>query len=181
MNMLRSSRGYSMMEMLVVVAIIGVLSLVTIPAFINFQRRNAVRSALRSFTSDMRSYRQQAITKNAWVRVQFTSGREYRGFISRDQGKTWQPLSLKNSTNNVETLPEEVFLTDNTYDDSDLPLDGLKDVDFHYDGLAGDFKADGTIGTGSITVKTNFDTIIDQFVVQMSSTGQIKTTESTTK
>ena len=36
-----ASRGYSIMEILVVVAIIGILSLVTVPAFMNFQRSNS--------------------------------------------------------------------------------------------------------------------------------------------
>jgi prepilin-type N-terminal cleavage/methylation domain-containing protein len=189
MNM-RSSRGYSVMEMLVVVAIIGILSLVTIPSFINFQRRNQVRSALRSFTADLRGFRQHAITKNAYVRVQFRSEREYEVFQSRDFGQTWRPLNLGSPVNdaggterdrgrNVRTLPETLRFSANTYNDSDSPVDQMPDVDFHPDGTAGDYNG-GAVTAGKITLRTDWADILNQVVVDMSTTGQIKTTESKT-
>lgn len=175
----RRERGYSLMEILVVVAIIGVLSLVTVPMFINFQRRNAVRTALRSFTTDLRSYRQHAITKNAYVRVQFVSDRDYRALQSRDFGKTWTALRVGTlETADTRTLPQTIAFSSNTYDDSDSPKDGLADVDFRPNGTVGDFATDGTITTGKITLRTEWQDIINQVVVDLSSTGQIKTTES---
>jgi prepilin-type N-terminal cleavage/methylation domain-containing protein len=178
MDMRRNSRGYSLVEMLVVIAIIGVLSLMTIPAFINFQRRNAVRSALRSFTSDLRSFRQYAITKNAYVRVQFRGERDYLAFQSRDFGTTWSDLRLgtNEAGTNVRTLPETLRFSANTYNDSD-DTDTMTDVDFHPDGTAGDY-AGGGVTAGSITLRTDWDKILNQVVVDMSTTGQIKTTES---
>ena len=175
----RGSRGYSLMEILVVVAIIGVLSLITVPAFINFQRRNAVRGALRSFTGDLRSYRQQAITKNAYVRMQFVNAREYAGYLSRDLGKTWTPLRLgtMESGTHARHLPETLSITANSYNDSDSPADSRLDIDFRPDGTVGDF-ADGKITSGSITLRSNWDNILNQVVVDLSTTGQIKTTES---
>ena len=181
MNMLRNSRGYSVMEMLVVVAIIGILSLVTIPAFMNFQRRNHVRSALRSFTSDLRSYRQHAITKNAYVRVQFRGDRTYVVMQSRDFGQTWRPLAIGTSTGdaglNVRTLPETIRISANTYNDSDSPVDQMPDIDFHPDGTAGDYNG-SSVTAGKITLRTEWADILNQVVVDMSTTGQIKTTES---
>lgn len=179
MNMRRSSRGYSIVEMLVVVAIIGILSLITVPAFINFQRRNAVRSALRSFTSDIRSYRQHAITKNAYVRVQFSGQRDYVAWQSRDFGTTWRPLLLGTASQGTQTrtLPETLTFSANTYNDSDTPTDGLKDIDFRPDGTVGDFAATGPTA-GTITLRTDWEDILNTVVVDVSTTGQIKTTES---
>jgi prepilin-type N-terminal cleavage/methylation domain-containing protein len=179
MNMRRNSRGYSIIEMLVVVAIIGILSLITVPAFMNFQRRNAVRSALRSFTSDIRSYRQHAITKNAYVRVQFSGQRDYVAFQSRDFGATWRPLLLGTSGQGTQTqtLPETLAFTANTYNDSDTPADGLRDLDFRPDGTVGDFAATGATA-GTITLRTDWQDILNTVVVDISTTGQIKTTES---
>lgn len=51
------------MELMVVVAMIGVLSLVTIPAMTNFSRMNAIRAATREFNSDLRAVRTLAITR----------------------------------------------------------------------------------------------------------------------
>ena len=45
------SRGYSLMELLTVTAIIGVMSLVTVPAFIKFYWSNKMKASLRQFTS----------------------------------------------------------------------------------------------------------------------------------
>jgi prepilin-type N-terminal cleavage/methylation domain-containing protein len=178
MNMRRNSRGYSVIEMLVVVAIIGILSLVTIPSFINFQRRNAVRSALRSFTSDLRSFRQHAITKNAYVRVQFVNERDYEVLVSRDFGKKWDPLPMStvDAGSSTRTLPETIRFSANTYNDSDNPLDKKPDIDFRPDGTAGDY-AGSSVTAGTITLRTEWQDILNQVVVDMSTTGQIKTTE----
>ena len=167
------------MEILVVIAIIGVLSLVTVPAFMNFQRRNQVRSALRSYTSDLRSYRQLAISKNVYVRVQFKGTREYTSYQSRDLGATWQPFQLGTvgTHSGQKFLPETIEFTNNTYNDSDSPADGLKDVDFRPDGTAGDYVGN-TATAGSFTLRTDWKDIINQIVVDLSTTGQVKTTES---
>lgn len=181
MNMLRNSRGYSVSEMLVVVAIIGILSLVTIPSFINFQRRNHVRTALRSFTSDLRAFRQHAITKNAYIRVQFRGERDYLVFYSRDFGQSWKPLAMGSATGdeglNARTLPETLRFSANTYNDSDSPVDSMKDIDFHPDGTAGDYNGN-SVTAGKITIRTEWQDILNQIVVDMSTTGQVKTTES---
>lgn len=175
----RRQRGYSLMEILVVIAIIGILSLVTVPAFINFQRRNQVRSALRSFTSDLRSFRSLAISRNAYVRVQFSGDRNYVAYYSRDLGKKWDalPLGTIGEGSNTRTLPETIEFTSNTFDDSDNPADALKDVDFRPDGTAGDFVG-STATAGTITLRTDWKDIINQVVVDLSTTGQVKTTES---
>lgn len=180
MNMRRNSRGYSVVEMLVVVAIIGILSLVTVPSFINFQRRNAVRSALRSFTSDIRSFRQHSITKNAWVRVQFEGERDYVAYQSRDFGETWTELKLGQAGEGTQrsTLPQTIVFRANTFNDSDATADGLKDLDFRPDGRVGDFNSANAVTSGTITLRTDFEDILNTVLVEISTTGQIKTTES---
>ncbi|HYS54459.1 MAG TPA: GspH/FimT family pseudopilin [Thermoanaerobaculia bacterium] len=96
-----SSRGYSLTELLVVVALIGVLSLITVPAFINFKNQNTFRSDLRNFANDLRAARQYAITQTVDVRVeldpapgnQLTSN-QYRFYWSNDRGATWTALTV---------------------------------------------------------------------------------------
>jgi len=180
MNMRRTSRGYSVVEMLVVVAIIGILSLVTIPAFMNFQRRNAVRSALRSFTSDLRFFRQHAISKNAYVRVQFRGERDYMAFVSTDLGENWNdlPLSTVDAGTNLRTLPETIRISRITYNDSD-DEDTMVDIDFRPNGTVGDFTGD-TPASGTVVLRTEWEDILNQVVLDMSITGQITTTEATT-
>ena len=52
----RSESGYSLTELLVVVAIVGVLSLISVPAFINSKNQNTFRADLRNFTNDLRRH-----------------------------------------------------------------------------------------------------------------------------
>ena len=175
----RNSRGYSLMEILVVVGIVGILSLITVPAFINYQRRNQVRAALRSFTADLRGCRQYAISRNAYVRLQFVNARDYSVFQSRDFGVTWRPvlLGVAGTQSSTRTLPETMSFSANTFNDSDDPADTFRDIDFRPDGTAGDY-AGGSATAGRITLRTEWKNILNQVVVDLSTTGQIKTTES---
>lgn len=79
--MIRASRnapaadeGYSIAEMLVVVAIIGILSLVAVPQFVSIYRSSVAKGSLRDFTSMVRKARQLAVTRNERTRVTFTTG-----------------------------------------------------------------------------------------------------------
>ena len=167
------------MEILVVIAIIGILSLVTVPAFMNYQRRNHVRSALRVFTGDLRSFRSFAVSKNVYVRVQFTDSRNYTAYQSTNFGRDWTPLKLgvAGTQSSTRTLPPTIEIKTNTYNDSDNPVDTFKDIDFRPDGTTGDFVGNAA-STGTITLSTDWKDIINTIVVDVSTTGQVTTKES---
>src|SRR4051794_11061411 len=129
-----ASRGYSIMEILVVVAIIGIMSLVTVPAFMNFQRSNSVKASLRSFTSDIRNCRQRAISRNSDVRLELDSTNVYR-FYERPNAGTWAALEGFSGTGpltNLKRLDNGVVFSANTLGDSDS--NSKKDLVFHSDG-----------------------------------------------
>jgi prepilin-type N-terminal cleavage/methylation domain-containing protein len=63
--------GYSLAEVLVVIFIIGILSLVTIPAFMNYTHSSRLNTSLRSVTGTIRSARSLAVTKHEWVILTF--------------------------------------------------------------------------------------------------------------
>lgn len=122
--------GYSLSELLVVVAIIGVMSLVTVPAFITMMQSNRLKSSLRQLTSDLRGARQQAVTQYRWVKVQIepgvTPGR-YSVQQSADLGTTWgtavektllDPISIDSTTfvdgADADDFPEVIFRNNGT-------------------------------------------------------------------
>jgi len=70
----RRLRGYSLVELLVVVAMIGMFSLVTVPPMISYMGQIRVRSATRMVNGDLRAARQRAITRNNPVAFSFLPG-----------------------------------------------------------------------------------------------------------
>src|SRR5436305_5520428 len=66
--------GFSLAEMLTVVAIVGILSLVAVPAFMNFRTSNKVKTSVRNFTTELRRTRQLAITNGKESKLSFATG-----------------------------------------------------------------------------------------------------------
>ena len=69
----RFQRGYSLAELLTVMAIVGVLSLVTVPAFMNYSKTARLKNSLRQVSSDVRAARQRAVTSTRFVRLTVTN------------------------------------------------------------------------------------------------------------
>lgn len=73
-------RGYSLPELLVVVAIVGILALVVVPNFLSFIRANKIKSSLRQVSSDIRATRQIAITEHRRTMLSYTTGASARTY-----------------------------------------------------------------------------------------------------
>ena len=73
----RRANGYSLIEVLTVVAIIGLIALCAVPAFANYRRRVSVMAAAEQFRSILRATRARAISGGRNAGVKFISGREW--------------------------------------------------------------------------------------------------------
>ena len=82
--MSKRSHGYSLLELLTVVAIIGIIALCAIPAFANYRRRMSVLAAAEQFRNIFRLTRQRAITSGHNVGVKFIEGREWTYAVYED-------------------------------------------------------------------------------------------------
>jgi prepilin-type N-terminal cleavage/methylation domain-containing protein len=69
----RRSRGYTLVEILVVMAIIGILSLVAIPWFLKLSQRYALKSGAREIATTLQAARMTAVKLNQPVSVVLTS------------------------------------------------------------------------------------------------------------
>jgi prepilin-type N-terminal cleavage/methylation domain-containing protein len=178
--------GYSLSEILVVVAIIGILSLITVPAFMNFQRAGVFKSAMRTVSTDLRSARANAIKTSSDIRVEFTTGSEgpntkqYRAYSSTD-GVTWTPISPRQAFTSaiddgtgidmIKRLEGPVWLE--RYENlDDIGADGKADIVFRPDGTA---NVLGTATNGRIVLATSWANIFsNRYNIYVTKAGQIK-------
>jgi prepilin-type N-terminal cleavage/methylation domain-containing protein len=184
----RSESGYSLAELLVVVAIIGVLSLISVPAFINFKNQNTFRADLRNFANDLRAARQYAITQTVDVRVELDvpgnslTSNTYRFYSSNNRGATWTALSISGghgitpgTTGNIKNLDGPVWIQ-STVSLLDIGNDGKPDLVFHPSGTM-DLAANAA--AGQVVLRSSWQNIaFDTFTIALSPSGQFTSTGS---
>jgi len=114
--------GFSMIELMIVIAVIGILSLLIIPNMIGWQDSSKLRSAVNHLRDDLQTARSLAIKQNAVVIIQFMAD-EYtiavqggQVFIRREM-----PAGIR------------IVLSSTTFADDDL--DGSPDTTFNGRGI----------------------------------------------
>lgn len=72
--MKKSAKGYSITELLVVIAMIGLISLVAVPAFMSMRNSAKIKAAVTTFANKVRSAQQLAVTSNTMTKIRFRPG-----------------------------------------------------------------------------------------------------------
>ena len=118
----RNQHGFTIIELMIVVAVAGILLEVAVPAFNDFQERNALRSTAADFITAVNTARVQAINLRTSVTLKPISG--------NDWGAGWMieyPASVI-SEDDQEFLP--------TGSGKIVSEDGLNKVEFRSNGLS---------------------------------------------
>lgn len=165
-------RGYSLVELLVVVAIIGALSLFTVPGFVNMYRASKLKTSMTKFANDCRGARQRAVTHSTTVRIAYVpNGRAYYIQESTNEGASWSPLGQT-----PRMLEESVFFKEdeggNAFTDSvdDGTLGDLPDIVFLRTGIASPVPA----GLGKVYLKSRHENIgRNNYAVSVRTTGMV--------
>lgn len=169
----QSMRGYSLIEALVVLAIVGLISVASVPAFMNFMHTNKIKSSLRQFTTDLRSARQRAVTRDRLARLTFdTAARPgtYQVFDGTVAGTTttWTAVTK------VKAMEQDVFFfTDGTHPTISDTVDasGASGTDGKPDLV---FLQNGTSNTGDIYLRTTHDKIaFDEYKISLTAAGSV--------
>ena len=169
-------QGYSLAEMLVVVAIIGLISLVAVPNFISLYKGSRFKAVMRSFVSVVRNTQQRAITENRRMRISFDpNGNSYqvaREITNDTTGvKTWETISSRTlDTRGDGTVASASFGATGFPDADD---DDLSDVIFNPNGT---IDLPVLPNTPTIVIRTGDAIAKPQYTLTFSLVGQVRTT-----
>lgn len=128
-----SEGAYSLTEMLVVLAIIGIMAAIVIPQFAVSQKGAGLKGAATELTSALRTARRMAIAERELRALAidiYSIPAEFRVMSSSDDGTTWSPIGdLQPLPNNIAIVsivqPGWTFLDVTRTDDTNL--DGAED------------------------------------------------------
>jgi Tfp pilus assembly protein FimT len=188
---IRSSQsGYTLAEALVTLTIIGLISGVSVPFFMNYLRSNRIRSSAAYFETALRFARQRAVTKHIQTRVSFVVNTDpgkytiWDGTEDTDGNLTgWkavQPTNryLDQGVTFANDATDPVADNYNSTGSSTAATDGKPDIIFGIDGSAIN-AADATKSPGTFWLKTNFKSVnYNRFQIQLLGVGTFKVTAS---
>jgi prepilin-type N-terminal cleavage/methylation domain-containing protein len=169
----QAERGYSLAEALVVVAIIGVISLVSVPNFMAMYRSGKIKAGIRLLSTDVRAARQRAVTtyRPTMVSLGTTATEKYSWFVYDWNGTAW--VQRKEGVLEPETSVDNrvVYFTAIGFPDVEPAgaLDGRPDIIFETNGGIRNPPADPTF-----KIRTDANIAKNEFVVSVSPAGSVK-------
>ena len=183
--------GYSLAEALVVLTIIGLISGITVPFFMNYLRSNRIRSSAMYFQTAVRFARQRAVTKRIQTRLSFDPAArpgQYTIWEAKYNATTgalsgWTAIQPKN-----RNLDQGVYFANDAtqpvgdgYDSTGsatVNADNRPDIIFNLDGSAVN-SADTTKPPGTLWLKTDFKSVTyNRYSFQLLSVGTMNVAAS---
>ena len=170
----RATRGFTLIELMMVVAIIGVIAALTMPAFLSTLRGSQLTQGAQALSAEMEFARQTAMTQNRIVEVRFykvgvTSllGKA-SGSAGEDKFRAFQSFALDTDGHatpleKVHWLPDTIIIDSSatlstllgsgqakswTALDPQVPLPGAR---MAYSASAFQFKPDGSTSLSTLT------------------------------
>jgi prepilin-type N-terminal cleavage/methylation domain-containing protein len=129
-----AERGFSLVELIVVLALLCLVVLVGMPALDDWLERYRVRTAAQNLAADMQLQRMRAVSRNREHRIVFSQANSEYTLFESDGGGGWNQIDpLPNS------LPQGVTFSSTLGDPIQLAFGGNPDeAIFHPDGSIND-------------------------------------------
>ncbi len=150
--------GYSLVELMIVVAMIGVVTIVTVPAFVQIMPQYRIRGAASETVADFRSVRQMAVSNRRAWKITFmepndASGGDYWFYYSQltsndadmsdkdnwvSMGRDLRPLGTRLETARMVRMPAVTMDWTTEKPLHDVDDDGFVDLIYLRDGTVSD-------------------------------------------
>ena len=100
---MKTNKGFSLIELIIVIAIIGIVLAIASPSFYKYRQNTNLKEATRELAGDISLYRQTAIAQNVRYRINFNpSGNIYDSYTiqveSPANSGTYVDVSTKSPT-----------------------------------------------------------------------------------
>ena len=113
-----NKKGFTVIELTIVLSIIGIISVIAIPSYLAWLPRHELKTSVRHIYDDMNMAKFRAVKTNADIGIKFnTSNENYRIFIDTDKDQDFDSGETVLSTGALENgvdITGSTF-TDNTY------------------------------------------------------------------
>jgi type IV fimbrial biogenesis protein FimT len=155
------SRGFSVLELVVAVAIVAILASVALPSAISWQRSHRLRGVATNLLADLEAAKMRAVRENSLVAVVFAADR-YTIFVDNGAGGG---VAGDWTRNGQESLVQQRILpTGTTIAMADVTLADTR-VRFNGRGLPMDVGAVETIPVGNT---------VDRETISLTRLGQVR-------
>jgi len=159
----RNNRGFSLMELLVVVGLIGIISLVAFPMISRTIPKYRLRSVVRQLVIDFKQARLEAVKRNRDVLIVFTpettasEGGSYQVCADADEDDTCDSGEVLKTV----TMPKQVLLYTTNF--------GGDDTGYDFRGIP--------LETGRVEIRDSGDT--HRYALVVGSAGSVRLESST--
>jgi len=112
-----NNKGFTLIELTVTLALLGIMSAISIPSYFSWLPRHRLQTSVRHIYDDMNMARSRAVKTNADIGIQFIPSNEtYRIFIDANQNQKYDTGDTDLSTG---TLENGVDITGSTFTTND--------------------------------------------------------------